>query len=684
MIYGRKDNWSALLELLPAWEELSIDQREFLLDAPTQGAIDQDGIDVVSLIDAGFLERYVRTDRVRISGPGSRALSLLRYLDGVSSGSHGLDLVEYATALLLRRERDGLVSPWSERFDHEALRMCLEPSYVQSFLDARNLRGWEDERAEVTEWNHAAPTHYFEDEEVGKNARVLVRALVMRLDAVPVRTLVAELAAETKTKKISRENFPAAIEAVLRYLLAFARLDHESRPVIGIWPEVAELLRRDTPGVPKAIDSGGIDWFDRPFEVNDLEQVVVRAVEPLRIKSDGNGLYAKDLEALSAALSPLPAAIEPVFGFDHQPNLRAQFAGFLAREMGLLGSADDNRKRLEVTEAGREWLQSSTVDRLRAHIDRLLSPETPLESSTRDRDDEGPIQFVHLVQSWSSVDLWKVSEELTEAFASLPTGEVFLMYDFLRYRSEVDNPLIAKDIQPRYRARRGQLELEREWMGAISDVARRLVGCGAIRMGMRNDGELVFGATIIADYLFRRSDTLEVVTQAEGGSPIRVQPDFEVVFVEPSPFVEASIAPFAERIGQGVGAVFPLTPDSIRQAARAGLEPEGIVGTLEDANGAALPDNVRSEIESWHSSTVQLAFESVLVVRCPDEETAAKVRSAGGAKLELVGDRTLVLADPKERSKVQRACSKKGVFIESEPAPPKKPARRRRRSRRWS
>jgi hypothetical protein len=78
-----------------------------------------------------------------------------------------------------------------------------------------------------------------------------------------------------------------------------------------------------------------------------------------------------------------------------------------------------------------------------------------------------------------------------------------------------------------------------------------------------------------------------------------VQPNFEVVFLSPSPGAEAALGRFCERVGREVGVLFRITHPSLARAAAAGLGPHQVMATLSRASRSPIPPNVAHEVPGW-------------------------------------------------------------------------------------
>ena len=156
----------------------------------------------------------------------------------------------------------------------------------------------------------------------------------------------------------------------------------------------------------------------------------------------------------------------------------------------------------------------------------------------------------------------------------------------------------------------------------------------------------------------------------------------------PAPDVEALLAPFTERVGRNVGTLFHLTRDAATRAAAAGLSGEEALARLTQANAGPPPANIARSVGDWFSRVRMVEAARAWVLRCPDEETADRVATAGGDRVVRLGPRTVELDGQDLLRRIEKKLEKEGIFVErdestrGEPARPRSPRRRRRR-RRW-
>ncbi len=164
-----------------------------------------------------------------------------------------------------------------------------------------------------------------------------------------------------------------------------------------------------------------------------------------------------------------------------------------------------------------------------------------------------------------------------------------------------------------------------------------------------------------------------------------MQPSFDVVFLGPAPEQEAMLAPFADRVGHGVGTLFHLSRDAATRAAATGMTGEEALERLQSLSTEALPDNVARSLRDWFGRvrTVEAAY--TLVVTCPDEETASRVATAGGKQATRLGPTAVAVMNAQALGRMRKRLEREGVLV-GQPTgevPAKKARKPRRRSRRY-
>jgi hypothetical protein len=210
-----------------------------------------------------------------------------------------------------------------------------------------------------------------------------------------------------------------------------------------------------------------------------------------------------------------------------------------------------------------------------------------------------------------------------------------------------------------------------------------LASMGALAAG-EHEARPVVGGCETGDYVLGLRDDLPLHSHAE--TRVVVLPDFEVVFMTPSPAAEAALARFCDRTGAGrVGALLKITKASILRAGVAGLALADFVAAFE-THTEGLPSNVLHEVQTWFSRTRRVRAASGIVIECPDVPTADRIEAVARPALERLGKQVLLARDRRAFDRVARKLAAEGIVFDLDLAgdpTPRKKAARRRRSRRW-
>lgn len=182
-------------------------------------------------------------------------------------------------------------------------------------------------------------------------------------------------------------------------------------------------------------------------------------------------------------------------------------------------------------------------------------------------------------------------------------------YEYYHDRSHLRFPpypgLTLKDSRGRSRA----LMLGEDWdlvEGAFIRAVFRgpLCWLGLVECRTRSDGRDVFALTPLGAQVFERPGSIAVPDPAEIRShadALIVQPNFDVVVYAPEEHAELlyHVDRFAERISVDRLAIYRLTQASVCAGLQLGLHVDDVIGTLENASRAPLPQNVVFTLRDW-------------------------------------------------------------------------------------
>jgi len=325
--------------------------------------------------------------------------------------------------------------------------------------------------------------------------------------------------------------------------------------------------------------------------------------------------------------------------------------------------------RLEVTEAGRNWLGLAEKDRLKTLLDGLLGKHKR-RTELFEYEDHTASLLPYSFEFDSTKQDQAVRAAVLASYAGQRADTFVSLEEFLSYHARQNNPLtMAAEKHPHamlllrgaYVPMPGPDELEEAWTDLLQAFLRlRLAPLGGAKVGVDGDGAPCFALTEAGRYLVGAQADFRV-EQAAGR--IVVQPNFDVVFLTPAPRAEAQFGRFAERKGRHMGTLFRITKHSILAAAAAGLTLEQTFATLRQCCSQELPPNVRREISGWFAQCRRVSLRPAVLIHCPDAETAARVQAVAGKKATFITGTIIELHDQTKQADLVRKLRDAGIFV---------------------
>jgi len=481
-----------------------------------------------------------------------------------------------------------------------------------------------------------------------------------------------------------------AIREGIAHLALFPTMRQEDMtPVLGLWPAIAARLHRPAPAMPAAVRPDAI--FHQASLMEDMTTVLVAAAaNPLRLKITDGSLFAivqQELEASLVTLPPWGVAMD----WSSQP-LRSNVAVTWLRGLRLIRTTDsEGRLALEPTPRGRQWLGGNAKQRLKAVLDHLKDPgqEPSMIAESDDfLDDEyrpracasfGNLSFVpDAVRFHTSVDQAALRSPLVNAYASLGNGDFFPLKEFVTWHVEQQTPLLKPGttqqrplIYYEWSWQRATVEdLENAWEQMLLAFFRfRLLPLGGLRLGIAGErGSICVVLTDVGRYLLGLADDFDYGPEHDGQGAVVVQPNFDVVFLAPSPLAEAAIGRFAERHAKGGGTLLRITKKAILAAASSGMTADQVLETLRRLSSKPIPANVTREIQGWFDQCRRIMVRPAVLIRCPDHETATRVIGVLGDRVLPISETVLELRAPGAKSEVLRKLQSQEIFVDRLPS----------------
>jgi hypothetical protein len=134
-----------------------------------------------------------------------------------------------------------------------------------------------------------------------------------------------------------------------------------------------------------------------------------------------------------------------------------------------------------------------------------------------------------------------------------------------------------------------------------------------------------------------------------GPHPLVVQPDFEVLLLQPSPRRVWALSAFTELIALDRASSYRISQHGIERGLMAGLTIGQMTGFLEQQSEEPLPQNVAFEIEQWARAFRRVRTREAVVLEPDIRGSAAQIAEAlqaDGLRVELLPRHRLLVLVP--------------------------------------
>jgi hypothetical protein len=690
-------DWQDFFQRLPVWQRLSVPAR--LAFAKMQPSQPQPSARFQGehslLVESGFmtLERGGKNLRVNKGcWPFAAAIRLMVNDDLLGNPGHEA-MHKYVTYQLEVVQREALcksmgLARWQTR---EMERLAMSVEWLEKFLtlSETDLKTWERKQ----EQRHSSPwlsSRVPEAKPAPQRPAVplaKMKAILRRFMSWPEPVPIAELPA--RLPELSPETLIGAVAMGVDRLLLFPGLRHEDMTLmLGLWPAITRRLHRPKLAAPAAVQPE--QTFDGAFLMEDMTTMLVAAsAKPIRLRRNDLAIFAKTAEEIAANLMSVPQWV--VLAAKATVHHRVDVARRWLRELKLLRKRSDGEyPYLEPTRRAPGWLAQPAKNRLKTILDDLrprpsaagenassTAPDDDAEdyeegrygASYYERSPQTTFLPFRLEVSANFPTIREMAVALAAAFGVVPEGHFWPEDAFLAWRSQEHNPLLKVFST----ANRGRLSkamtietMEARWANDLTEfLQRRLVPLGGARLGMGRGG-ICFTLTPAGRYLLELAEDFDYGRDHDAQGQLVVQPNFDIVFLAPSPLAEAALARFAERKGRGVGALFAITKKSIFSAAGSGMTASQVLDGLERLSTKPIPANVAREIAGWFDQCRRITVRSAVLIHCPDAETAARVVAASGKQAVALTDTVVELADARAKNELLRKLHGLGIFTQSQ------------------
>jgi len=614
-------DWQTFLDELVLWGELSISARRIFLDGLRPGlslAASPGDPAMEELKDAGMLLESESAGYLAVAEEHESFHHVMKALERypMFDGSSLAALCGYLGDHYSSRERSLL---------NESL--ALLPN------DLPRVAGL----VSSVEWLEAAfPRQGASGDASGlEAARALLRFFLEQRDRVAVRDL------EDYFPRIERDDLCAGIRLGVQravFFLGIRRTDLE--PLLGVWPAAARRRRRMAVVLaPEPVKAART--FRHPYLVEDMTTVLLAArVEPIPLRRGDEKPFIRFVENVSPSLLSIPEWLESFTGLPLEGRITLALQAL--RVTGLLvpdgsprnGSPQRQGRRgrrgpaaVAVPRHSRGpgaavWREPALVPApwSAAWIGQPLAERREGVVGMLAIGAGGPSGLFDLLEEdWTSSEgaREEILPWLVQAFSSVPAASFIRFADFAEYQAAIGSPLgaVRPPAAPEGQAGDGssaglvgpgpassEEALEELWKSFLGIfLGRCLLSLDGAEAGVTEDGAPCFRLTHAGRRILGLPGDGGDGHDGAGASII-VQPNFEIVFLVPSPAAEAQLGRFCERVGREVGVLFRITKQSIQRAAASGLGDDQVIGPLESHARSELPPNVRHEIKGWLSA----------------------------------------------------------------------------------
>jgi len=576
-------DWQGFLDALASWGELTIPARKAFLDGIAPGlSLEPAHADpaVEELCDARFLQEQGATGRFTMGETYVPFHQVMKSLER-------FPLFEAPGLATLCSYLAEHYSPPERSHLHETL--ALLPN------DLPRIAGL----VSSVEWLQnglSRPPRPGEERELA-TARAMLVFFTEQRDRIALRDVEEYFAGTSRTDICDglRQGCQRAV-----FFLGLRRTDLE--PLVGIWPAAARRLRRlSVVLAPEPVSA--VSTFFHPFLIEDMTSILLAALlQPIPLRRGDDKPFSRFVEETGDMLLTLPEWLEETIGLSLES--RVGLALQACRITGLLLSTDaaNGSAPLAPSPECRAWIKRPLADRRRVVAAQMAGVQG-----------RQPRLFDLLEEEWTTADGARESilPWIEQAFSFVPVTGFVRFDDFAEYQAAIGSPLAASGFGPAadeagavasgVATEEAMEELWKSFLGIF--LGRCLLSLGGAEAGVTTEGKSCFRMTDMGRTLLGipRDGIPDPDLALAPNAELVVQPNFEVVFLAPSPGAEAELGRFCERIGRDVGVLFRITRASVQRAARAGLAAEQVLELLARGSKSPLPSNIVHEVRGWMS-----------------------------------------------------------------------------------
>ena len=652
------DNCDSLIEFLPEWESLTSTARKFFAThIPTNLRIpDQfhNNESVRELRNAGFITGNIPKLKNNMR-PFLRAIRAMYKTRHIFNKQNVPDMLAYMQLHLSNHESKSITTGYNYNNKHwkNLNNQITDEGWITGFTTSTSGESWESRTSSYNEG--------LMQSDITKILKEWIAFCTNNENPVAIESLPKF---NTNIKATSN-----TLNAAIRYLLLFPALSFDTFDiVIGIIPAVHKRLNKTDTPMPESIKTPPPNTiiFNYPWLMHDMITVLVNSTpDGFKLRATG-GLFKRESDRLSELLQPLLEY--PELYDSNKYRLNETWNWLISLKM-LATKGKSHKNSISLTKKGREWLEKNSSERLKVLIDELK--KTYKKQTDNYYEWNSPlIKFTTSEINYGRYDYnQKINYQhhLINVFKDCETDSWIPLNAFLDWCADEANPLLNQTIEDSYYHVAIPVtvpEKEEKWKKFIKDfITERLLPLGCAKTYVTNSEEIWFSITTTGKYLLGFTPEFKY-SIAENASKILVQSNFEVIFTNSAPSVESIIGEYAKRIGHGVGTLFRITRESIHAALERSNNNDNILERLNQHISKPLPQNVSTQIKDWIRSYRRVAIKRLIIIRCPDKETALNIQALFPRLVQPITETLLEITNQKSLTDIKKKLKKNGIGIE--------------------
>ncbi len=674
-------NWESILNLIVLWNDVPEESRAYYLyniTLPVTLVKNTDSALTQPLVNGGFLTLSpsgVKYELTRDARLFHKLIMNLERHDIFDKDNYSLDgHIKYLKSYYTNEERMSLTENCRDfRKDDEDLVLQIGCArWLSRFLFEHNIRdrySLQNNKEQLLSASEPMSVDHIH------LAQKIVQELIDGNNPVPL-TNIFDLNNSRDISKAAK-----TIVFLLENILTYLSIDQNTYGlVMGIHPLIHSFINAKK---VQLIKSEVPVTECPPFLIDDLTTLLVSmSLKPIPVTQKDFQLYIKSVNEISSRFYKLPEIINSMHTYTNEERMR--IAVSTAKRLKLAELETSKKKTyLVTTDKSKSWLklpiQTKLKKAMRAPRDQYLARKE--ENLTRNGVNENLDWFDVIETIWenysSKNEISDMKGSVFNAFKALAAAQGPVSErSFITDQVYVNNPYLTLfHSQILFRIPRGWFNnycidynyMITTWHKDLQDfIVKIAIPYGLMDMGeIKNTDSFAISVNDIGRYFLGERDTLpQTKTQVEDS--ILIQPNFEIVFMGSDPAAEVQIGQFCDRLGSGIGTLFKISRASIIKCASIGLDAEYILKTLEKLSPKPVPSNVKEQIKNWSAQCRKIRIENRILFICPDKETALKVKSSGGDKVEQISDTIISISDRKFANTLAKKLEGKGIFRESE------------------